>query len=267
MPRTKARQASIPEVEQAKGSQSSLMPFFPLMIEAANEQCITVGGDASVRDGETRKETKECKEKNNAKTVGMAVMASGTGSVGDMEGGKGAKTAIVKAAQERASALEGKMAFRSNSAIAGLLPYGGGALELKVPKRKDFGPEGKEGDEQHQAAMKFFSLKEFGTSHVQERTILARFGCVGLFGDWLEQNVYGAFVEWRIGSEPSAATSRVAVPVERDGAPRIPSEAAVMEYIMAMATGDSESRPKGGRPEYRRGVQEKTGGLGKRMGS
>ena len=42
--------------------------------------------------------------------------------------------------------------------------------------------------------------------------------------------------------------------MERDGTPRVPSEAAMMEYVMAMATGDAESRPKGGWKEYEMGV-------------
>ena len=43
------------------------------------------------------------------------------------------------------------------------------------------------------------------------------------------------------------------VAIERDGSPRVPSEAAVMEYVLAMATGDTESRPKGGWQDYHNG--------------
>ena len=35
------------------------------------------------------------------------------------------------------------------------------------------------------------------------------------------------------------------VAIDRDGKPRVPSEAAVMEYVLVMATGDTESL-KGG---------------------
>ena len=43
---------------------------------------------------------------------------------------------------------------------------------------------------------------------------------------------------------------RCVIAVERDGTPRVPSEAAMMEYVLAMATRDVESRPKGGGKEY-----------------
>ena len=50
---------------------------------------------------------------------------------------------------------------------------------------------------------------------------------------------------------------RCMVAVDRDGKPRVPSEAAVMEYVLAMATGDTESRPKGGWQDYHNGPQAK----------
>jgi hypothetical protein len=41
-----------------------------------------------------------------------------------------------------------------------------------------------------------------------------------------------------------------------------------MEYVLSMATGDAESRPKGGRPEYRNGPHAKPTCLqGKKTGS
>ena len=79
---------------------------------------------------------------------------------------------------------------------------------------------------------------------------------VGLFGDWLEQNCYGSFVHWQV-SEGANGKTRCMVAVERDGSARVPSEAAVMEYVLVMAVGDATSRPKGGRPEYRNGPQFK----------
>ena len=57
-----------------------------------------------------------------------------------------------------------------------------------MPKREDFGAEGAEGDSAHAAAMKQFSISEFGSSHVQDRTIDDRMCEVGLFGFWLEKN-------------------------------------------------------------------------------
>ena len=47
-------------------------------------------------------------------------------------------------------------------------------MKTKVPKRKSFGGEGDAGDAAHSAAMKEFSLSEFGSSHVQSRTLEAR---------------------------------------------------------------------------------------------
>jgi hypothetical protein len=56
------------------------------------------------------------------------------------------------------------------------------------------------------------------------------------------------------------------VAVERDGTPHVPSEAAMMEYILVMATGDAESRPKGGWVEYHNGPQAKPGLNGMKKG-
>ena len=87
---------------------------------------------------------------------------------------------------------------------------------------------------------------------------------VGLFNDWLEQNNYGSFVNWQPGTS-SHARGRCLVAVSRDGVLRVPSEAAMMEYVMVMATGDA-SRPKGGRPEYRMGEHETVSLHGQKQG-
>ena len=52
---------------------------------------------------------------------------------------------------------------------------------------------------------------------------------------------------------------RCVIAVERDGTPRVPLEAAMMEYVLAMATGDADSRPKGGWKEYEMGEHVKPG--------
>ena len=54
--------------------------------------------------------------------------------------------------------------------------------------------------------------------------------------------------------------------VESDGRPRVPSDASMMEYILVMATGDAESRPKGGWAEYHNGPHAKRGLHGKLRG-
>ena len=64
-----------------------------------------------------------------------------------------------------------------------------------MPKRKDYGAEGQEGDQAHAEAMKEFGILEFGASHVQETTIDMRMNYVGLFGHWLKLNKYGKYVK------------------------------------------------------------------------
>ena len=59
---------------------------------------------------------------------------------------------------------------------------------------------------------------------------------------------------------------RCVVAVDRDGTPRVPSEAAMMEYVLVMATGDVESRPKGGWKEYHMGEHVKPGLHGRKKG-
>ena len=56
------------------------------------------------------------------------------------------------------------------------------------------------------------------------------------------------------------------VAVELDGTPRVPLEAAMMEYVLAMATGDNSSRPKGGWAEYLSGAHVKPNLHGKKRG-
>ena len=77
---------------------------------------------------------------------------------------------IVQGAAQRRGQLVSKMfahgGFRGAAKISGLLPHGGSGLKVKVPKCKDFGAEGDAGDEAHAAAMKLFSVKEFGSTHV-----------------------------------------------------------------------------------------------------
>ena len=98
--------------------------------------------------------------------------------------------------------------FRDSHKVTGLQPRGGAGLKAKVPKRKDYGDEGDEGDTAHGAAMKEFSLAEFGCSHVQDRTLDLRMQRVGLFGHWLELNKYGKHVEWKV-SDGELATRTI----------------------------------------------------------
>ena len=55
-------------------------------------------------------------------------------------------------------------------------------------------------DAAHAAAMKQFSVKEFGSTHVQGTSIDQRMRRVGLFGHWLERNGYGKHLEWHVSA-------------------------------------------------------------------
>jgi len=177
--------------------------------------------------------------------------------------------AVVQGATQRAEQLSAKKfangGFRESKKISRLQPRGSAGLKSKVPKRKDFGAEGDDGDAAHAAAMKDFSIAEFGSSHVQARTIDERMSHVALFGYWAERNKYGKFVEWSV-SHGGRGMERCLIAVERDGSPRVPSDAAMMEYVLAMATGDVESRPKGGFAEYQKGEHVKPGLHGRKRG-
>jgi len=64
---------------------------------------------------------------------------------------------VVHGAVQRAEQLDSKMfthgGFRDSHRIIGLQPKGSASLKTKVPKRKNFGAEGDEGDAAHSAAM------------------------------------------------------------------------------------------------------------------
>ena len=116
---------------------------------------------------------------------------------------------VVAGAKRRAEQLDSKKfahgGFRESFKVTRLQPRGGAGLKAKVPKRKDFGDEGEEGDAAHGAAMKEFSMAEFGCSHVQDRTLDLRMQRVGLFGHWLQLNKYGKHVEWKVSDGARAS--------------------------------------------------------------
>ena len=78
---------------------------------------------------------------------------------------------MVVGAKQRHDQLDRKKQFFPSAVIDGIMPYGSAGLELKVPRRKLFGDEGPDGDAAHQAAMEHFSVKEFGSTHVQMRVM------------------------------------------------------------------------------------------------
>ena len=53
--------------------------------------------------------------------------------------------------------LKDKMLLRRSVIIKGLLPKGSGALAGELPRRLDYGPEGSDGDVQHEHASRRWS--------------------------------------------------------------------------------------------------------------
>lgn len=138
---------------------------------------------------------------------------------------------MVVGTAQRSDQLESKKLFRPSSKINPLMPRGSRGLNSKVPRRKDFGEEGEEGDAAHEAAMSTFSIKEFGSTHVKDGTIDSRMGRVGVFGHWLELNMYGKYVVWHV-KETAHGKERCMVALDRNGVPRVPSDAAMMVSVM-----------------------------------
>ena len=60
----------------------------------------------------------------------------------------------------------------------------------------------------------------------------ARMQRVGLFGWWMQLNHYGCYVEWHV-TESLRGKERCMVAVERNGTPRVPSTASMMECMKA----------------------------------
>ena len=174
-------------------------------------------------------------------------------------------TAVVPVLQRRANLLEGKKQFRPSSTIVKLMPQGGDGLKTKVPQRKNFGEEGPEGDAAHATAMKEFSLSSFGDTAMSQGRRDANMCRVGLFGHWMTLNNYGSYVVWDLSEGSTGRKERCLVAVEASGKEKIPPEAAMMEYVLAMATSDVESRPKGGWRDYKSGSHAKLEWRRKRM--
>ena len=66
---------------------------------------------------------------------------------------------VVHAAAAGRAQLAAKKATRPTAAIDALLPPGGGHLGASIPRRRDFGPEGADGDAAHETAMHAFKLR------------------------------------------------------------------------------------------------------------
>ena len=138
---------------------------------------------------------------------------------------------LVAAVALHAKSLQDKKRWRRSQVINDLQPKGTAALKT-FPRREEarFGEEGPEGDALFEEAMRSFKVEEFGESHVQRRVIRSRMGQVGLFGEWLERHKFGTYVRWKPSA--GAGSDYMMVAVERDGASRIPSAAALNQYIL-----------------------------------
>ena len=241
------------EAEQRRLECGSSADPFPLALSHEGANVISV-------DGET-----------NGDVAALLLGTAGdTGASVVQNAGVPSHGTVVQGAAQRRDQLVAKMfsqgGFREAAKISDLLPHGSAGLKTKLPKRKDFGEEGGEGDAAHEAAMKEFSIKEFGSTHVEGRTIDRRMRNVGLFGYWLEQNNFGKYLEWQVKKRKKKRSERCMIACERDGHVRVPSDAAMMEYVLSMATGDSASRPKGGWAEYHLGEHVEPALHGKRKG-
>ena len=149
--------------------------------------------------------------RGNGGATAAAGSSAAAATVGVPKAAGGLMVSGAKAMRDR---LEGKKLLHGSAKIRSLMPRGAFGLQLKVPKRKEFGEEGAEGDAAHEAAMERFSIKEFGSTHVKESTILVRMQRVGAFGWWLQLNHYGKYVEWFV-TEGARGKERNIVAVER----------------------------------------------------
>ena len=144
---------------------------------------------------------------------------------------RGPQGGLVPAAAQQAKSLIDKKKWRRARPMNDLLPKGAAAIKT-FPQREEarFGEEGAEGDALFEEAMRSFKADEFGEAQVQLRVIKQRIGQVGLFGDWLKRHKFGTFVSWEPTGDPGG--DYVTVAVKRDGVPKIPSPAALNQYIL-----------------------------------
>ena len=96
----------------------------------------------------------------------------GSGQRNDIEmSDEGRHGLLVHTANDQLQQLKDAMLLRRSAIIKGLMPKGSGALAGELPRRLNYGPEGSDGDAQHEQAMGRVLLK-FGDSHVEDRASL-----------------------------------------------------------------------------------------------
>ena len=154
--------------------------------------------------------------------VQSAARRSAKAPAGDARG-------LATGAAAKAKTLQDKKVWRRSASINALLPKGAAGF-ANFPRREEarFGEAGDEGDALFEAAMAAFKADEFGDQHCQLRVIKQKIGQVGLFGEWLQRHKFGTYIDW----VEDATGAYVTVAVERDGKLRIPSAAALNQYVL-----------------------------------
>ena len=174
---------------------------------------------------------------------------SSTGKSQQEDGQVPARQTLVTGYAEHRASLSEKKKYRRAIKIDLKLPEASTAL-AGVPRRKDF-PEGEEGRQAWKASFNVYA-GDFAYSHVGAETVKNRMGAVGMWGDYCEREGHGKFVEWQ--RKESGTLKKVVMPM-RDpatGRIKVPDCECIAEYIMVMAIGDTQARPKGGTAAYRK---------------
>ena len=155
----------------------------------------------------------------------------------------GRAPALVTSFEEHRASLAERKNYRRSTKIDDKLPEASSAL-VEVPRRKDF-PATEAGRLAWKAKFNEHA-GGFSHAHVSAGTARKRHGDMGLFGDYLEREGHGKYVEWV--RKRGEGLKKVVVPVidSTSGQMKVPDAEAVAEYIMVMAIGDMEARPKGG---------------------
>ena len=159
-----------------------------------------------------------------------------------------ARAALVTGFAEHRASLSEKKKYRRAIKIDLKLPEASTAL-AGVPRRKDFA-QGEEGRQEWKRQFNAYA-GDFAYSHVGAETVRGRMGSVGMWGDYCEREGHGKFVEWQ--RKDAGTLKKVVVPV-RDavsGQIKVPDPECIAEYVMVMAVGDTQARPKGGTAAYR----------------
>ena len=180
-------------------------------------------------------------------SVAANTAAAANEEVGTQQSEAGAQEQLVTGYAEYRATLAGRKNYRKAEDIDLRLPQA--STVGAVPRMRHY-PRTEEGRRDWKEAFNKHA-GGFAHSHVSARTVKGRMGQVGLFGDYCEQEGHGEFVRWQ--RQTRGTLKQIVVPVIDDdsGQIKVPAPETIGEYVMVMATGDTEARPKGGTAEYR----------------